>query len=136
MRRLAILPFVAYIAAIILAVLGAPPRAQAVTTVGTSGNDTLVGTNDADELSGLAGRDELRGRGGPDVLSGGDGSDHLLPGKGADEVDAGRGNDVVDAAGGGIDRVRCGRGRFDVAIVDWTDVLLGGCEVVFHPDQS
>jgi BNR repeat-like domain/RTX calcium-binding nonapeptide repeat (4 copies) len=46
-----------------------------------------------------------------------------------DTIVAGAGNDFIQAAWGGIDTVRCGRGR-DVVSADLGDHIAGDCEVV------
>ncbi len=94
---------VAVLAAVLLA-LGAGV-ALAVTTVDTSGNDTLVGTSVQDSLYGHAGNDVLYGRAGNDYLYGetGDnklygeaGDDRLYGGTGTNEyIDSGTGNDII-----------------------------------------
>jgi uncharacterized protein len=114
---------------------------------GTRRANRLRGTAGSDRLRGRGGRDRINGRGGNDCISGGRGRDRLNGGKGADRVGGnggrdrisggpgrdlllgGKGSDVIRARGGGRDRVRCGAGRHDVAIVDRRD-RVRGCETV------
>jgi len=66
---------------------------QALTQVGTEGNDNLKGSdNFGDTLSGGAGNDTLYGYSGDDSLSGGAGYDYLY---------AGNGNDILSVGAGG-----------------------------------
>jgi peptidoglycan/xylan/chitin deacetylase (PgdA/CDA1 family) len=102
--------------AIALAVaLTLPAASTAVVKRGTSGPDTLVGTAASDSLFGLKGRDILTGR------------------RGADRLVGGPGNDRIRARDGAVDRVRCGGGSADVAIVDSDDRVSGNCEKVEAP---
>jgi Ca2+-binding RTX toxin-like protein len=96
---------------------------------GLAGADCLYGQGGADRLLGARGRDRLFGGSGRDRLFGGAGRDHISPGAGSDRVSAGRGNDRVIAAGTVRDRIACGRGRRDVAIVDALDTT-SNCETV------
>ncbi|MCD8456301.1 calcium-binding protein, partial [Xylella taiwanensis] len=68
---------------------------MALTTQGTSGNDTLNGWEGRDTMLGGAGDDTLSGRGGDDVLLGGDGNDLLDGGSGSNRLEGGAGNDVL-----------------------------------------
>ncbi|MCD8460845.1 calcium-binding protein [Xylella taiwanensis] len=68
---------------------------MALTTQGTSGNDTLQGWQGRDTMLGGAGDDTLSGRGGDDVLLGGDGNDLLDGGSGSNRLEGGAGNDVL-----------------------------------------
>jgi RTX calcium-binding nonapeptide repeat (4 copies) len=97
---------------------------------GRSGDDLLLGLAGADCVYGERGADRLSGGGGPDRLFGGRGGDRLRggaggdvinPGSGRDRVAAGLGNDRVLARGNARDRIDCGPGRRDVAIVDPLD---------------
>jgi len=87
-----------------------PARACANRIVGTRKRERLRGTQGSDLILARGGRDRIRPRGGFDC------------------VFAGRGADRVNARKGGIDMVRCGRGR-DVAYVDQRD-RVKGCERV------
>ena len=86
------------------------------------------------------GRDELIA-GGPMAAFGGTGNDRMLGsrfgdlidgGGGRDLIKSGRGNDEVQVARKGRDRVNCGGGRRDKAIVDEKD-RLSNCERVRKP---
>ena len=112
---------------------------------GRGGNDTLSGGAKGDFLFGNAGDDTLNGDGGndkllggtgADTLNGGDGSDRLFGGRGADTLNGDAGNDIIRShSDGSVDTIDCGDGEADVAIVDPTDVIVGGCErvVVVNP---
>jgi beta-lactamase regulating signal transducer with metallopeptidase domain len=90
----------------------------------------LVGGPGPDVLRGGRGDDTLQGRGGDDTLRGGPGADRIVGGPGTDTVEAGHGNDVVRTWRDGTpDRVDCGPGRADRAVVDAADSTVG-CEVV------
>ena len=69
--------------------------------------------------------------GGPglDRLYGGPGNDVLIGGKGEDFYFGGGGNDVINSADGVAERIDCGTGRKDRAIVDRRDHTKG-CEKV------
>jgi len=107
---------------------------------GRKGNDTLSGGANGDFLFGGAGNDTLNGNDGSDKLSGGrgddtlnggEGDDTLTGGKGADTLNGGGGNDRIRAhSDGAVDTIDCGDGEADVAIVDVTDVIVGGCETI------
>jgi 3',5'-cyclic AMP phosphodiesterase CpdA len=86
-------------------------------------SNRVVGTNRGELLRGTPGQDLILGRGG---------RDRITPRGSEDCVFAGRGNDRVFARGGGKDRIRCGRGRRDVAVVDGRDSVKG-CERVRRP---
>ncbi|MFN8519471.1 MAG: hypothetical protein U0667_08820 [Chloroflexota bacterium] len=71
-------------------------------------------------------------------MNGDGGRDRLVGGKDSDILNGGDGNDHIQAAGdGAIDTIDCGEG-YDRAIVDPTDVVVGGCEVVvtIHPARG
>jgi Ca2+-binding RTX toxin-like protein len=79
---------------------------------------------------GRGGRDRLDGRSGDDILSGGRGDDILIGGAGEDTIRGGPGDDVARTwQDGSPDRVDCGAGDGDRAIVDATDTTVA-CEVV------
>jgi len=114
---------------------------------GRGGDDDVEGRGGDDVLRGGAGADRIFGRFGADVLEGGDGNDELEGGRGRDRLDGGPGNDRLNggydvdvvrggdgddritARGGGADRIDCGPGARDVAIVDSKDRVTG-CERV------
>ncbi len=87
---------------------------------GGNGSDGLSGSAGADELLGGPGNDFLFGRGGPDRLDGGSGSDRLL---------GGSGDDLIFAVDGELDRIDCGAGSADRAVVDAIDRVVR-CETV------
>jgi Ca2+-binding RTX toxin-like protein len=103
---------------------------------GGTGNDNLTGAAGNDELRGDAGNDRLDGGAGLDVLIGGVGSDRLTDVRGRDSFSGGAGNDRITSRDTTVfgrrasDVVRCGSGRFDVAIVDSGDRVNRDCERV------
>jgi Ca2+-binding RTX toxin-like protein len=99
------------------------------TLSGRGGDDHLFGRIGNDKLFGDAGDDELQGGRGRDVLSGGPGNDTLTGGFDADTMDGGPGRDRLVAVDGSRDRVDCGAGRDDTAIVDRRDSVRN-CEHV------
>src|SRR5262249_90011 len=66
------------------------------------------------------------------VLQGNAGNDRLVGGRGDDVLSGGGGSDRIDARDGHrfIDRVTCGAGRGDTALVDADDHVARGCEHV------
>jgi Ca2+-binding RTX toxin-like protein len=114
--------------------------------VGTRGDDRLRGTNRADEMYGLKGDDRIEGRGKNDYIEGGGNNDRLFGdsendeiygGRGEDEIFGGEGDDFLNAADGRAgDKVDCGGGNTDEAVVDTGDTVVGGigpgapCEAV------
>jgi Ca2+-binding RTX toxin-like protein len=97
---------------------------------GEVGDDLVFGDPGADKVYGDAGDDDVRGQGGPDKVYGGDGDDRIRggagndkinPGPGNDDVKGGRDPDVIKAADGEKDKINCGGGGGDVAIVDKDD---------------
>jgi Tol biopolymer transport system component len=107
-------------------------RADGAVTVLTDGADHRTGGPGTDILIGRGGPDVLRGMDGRDCLYGGAGADRLIGGRGDDVLSGGAGNDVIDARDGrrGHDRVRCGPGSRDRALVDRRDVVARDCERV------
>lgn len=112
---------------------------------GGPGTDILLGRRGADVLRGMGGRDclygqrgadRLYGGAGNDVLSGGAGGDRLTDARGSDRFAGGAGNDVIDARDASPsdrrrrDRVNCGAGRRDRALVDRRDIVARDCERV------
>ena len=103
---------------------------------GGSGNDRVAGQSGNDAVYGEAGNDRVTGGTGDDILDGGPGRDRLIDSSGRDTFAGGPGNDLVDArdrsrAGRRIaDRVSCGSGRYDVALVDAVDRVASDCERV------
>jgi hypothetical protein len=90
---------------------------------GDRGANRLRGTGGGDRLLGKGGRDSLAGLGGDDCLGGGGGRDRLAGGDGAD---------TLRARDGKPDRVDCGAGSDDIAIVDRSD-RVRHCERVRRP---
>jgi hemolysin type calcium-binding protein len=96
-----------------------------------------------DCLYGGQGADRLLGGAGDDVLSGGAGDDRLTDAGGRDRFSGGAGNDVIDARDVSRrerrrrDRVSCGAGPRDRALVDRLDLVARDCErVVRAPSAS
>ena len=101
------------------------------TLSGGAKGDTLFGDSGNDTLNGNTGDDRLYGGNGDDTLNGGDGDDRLTGGKGVDTLNGGPGDDVIRShSDKAIDTIDCGDGTADVAYVDPTDVIVGGCETV------
>jgi hypothetical protein len=122
--------------------------------IGSTARNTLNGTAGVDIIFGLGGNDILRGRGDRDCLyggssndrlNGGTGGDLLFGNSGADKLADNRGRDRFSGASGpdrinsrdrsragrrARDRVRCGAGRRDVALVDRRDIVARDCERV------
>jgi Ca2+-binding RTX toxin-like protein len=97
---------------------------EALSTVGTSGNDELEGTRGADILIGGAGDDEIEGKTGDDELSGEDGNDEIEGGKGNDKLYGDRGDDKLDG-GDGNDSLWGGTGNDRLAGDKGNDMLSG-----------
>lgn len=112
---------------------------------GGSGNDTIHGSTNSDDISGGTGNDKLFGLDdvdnidggeGVDLIVGGAGDDGLLGGAGGDRIfgDEQRptsawGNDTITAALDFTpDRLSCGEGASDTAVVDADDAADGSCE--------
>jgi len=83
-------------------------------------------------VAGSGQRETLRGTARSDLLLGRGGGDRIKPRAGADCVFGGRGDDRIFARRGGLDTIRCGRGRHDVAYVDRRDKTKA-CERVKRP---
>lgn len=89
---------------------------QAVTILGTPGDETIVGTSGDDVIHGLAGVDVIRGLGGNDIICGGAGNDDIRGWAGEDRLFGQLGDDTLR---GGSDN--------DVLIGDeGEDTLRGG----------
>jgi Ca2+-binding RTX toxin-like protein len=103
---------------------------------GGSGDDRIAGQGGNDAVYGEAGNDRVTGGAGNDTVDGGPGRDQLSDSSGRDTFAGGAGNDSIDArdtSGAGrriADRVSCGSGRYDVAIVDAVDRVARDCERV------
>ena len=106
------------------------------------GNDranTLRGTAENDDIYGFGAGDYINGRAGNDDLYGGRGPDEIEDHRGADEVWGGRRSDEIDVQDGrDNDRVSCGRGADDVAIVDDGDRIVNedACETIIDEDDE
>ena len=96
---------------------------------GTRGRDKLRGSAASERLLGRQGRDRIKARGGRDCAIGGKGRDRINGGAGRDRLRGQGGNDRIAARDGKRDRVDCGIGGRDVAIVDRKD-RVRRCEVV------
>lgn len=96
---------------------------------GTAAADSIAGGSTADTIFGLGGNDTLDGAGGADCLLGAGGNDTITGGPGTDRLSGGAGNDRVNARDESKDKVMCGPGSKDVAVVDKGDVVKG-CEKV------
>lgn len=107
--------------------LGVSPGVAAVKK-GSTGPDSLVGTPRADTITGLAGNDSLYGKSGADKLLGGPGDDRLRGDGGQDKLMGGAGDDLLLAKDGVVDKVNCGPGADDIAVVDSVDLASADCE--------
>jgi beta-lactamase regulating signal transducer with metallopeptidase domain len=124
------------------------------TYAGSRGRDKVIGRGGADDLAGRAKRDLIRGGRGSDIIRGGGGADQLFGGPGDDTISGGRGRDVIFAGNGNddihagpgndvikswqdgmADKVDCGAGTGDRAIVDSLDTLVN-CEIVVVRDPA
>jgi RTX calcium-binding nonapeptide repeat (4 copies)/ell wall binding domain 2 (CWB2) len=106
---------------------------------GGAGNDLVLGGRGKDRIGGGSGRDKIRGGadadrleggGGNDSITGSAGKDRLTGGSGRDTLSGGSGNDRISARDRSRDRVSCGGGRRDIAIVDRRDRVSRNCELV------
>jgi Ca2+-binding RTX toxin-like protein len=95
---------------------------------GGPGDDRITGGRNQDRLFGRRGDDILRGGADFDILLGHGGDDRLVGGRDGDHLRGGRGTDRLlsreDTSAGEdvvLDRVNCGIGRRDVAVVDRRD---------------
>jgi hypothetical protein len=70
------------------------------------------------------------GTAGAAAIEGTSRADFLRGGPRADRIDGRGGSDRIKVDGGGQDRVRCGRGRFDVVNADLADRVASDCETV------
>jgi VCBS repeat-containing protein len=97
---------------------------------GTIRADLLVGDSGPNVLRGHGGPDRLLGNDGTDLLVGGVGEDRLLAGRGNDRLSGGLGNDRLDARDSAayVDRLVCGAGARDVALLDAPDKVDATCE--------
>src|SRR5262249_40381294 len=102
---------------------GTPPET-------TYGGDSLYGQAGNDHLIGDLGGDFLAGGGGHDILAGGPHPNEAPPPP-ADSLAAHPGNDLILAADHDKDnRIDCGPGKHDVAVIDKIDPRPAHCEKV------
>jgi RTX calcium-binding nonapeptide repeat (4 copies) len=104
------------------------PQASGCYLNGGAGNDLVTGDTGRDRLLGEGGRDLVQGGARDDVLDGGAGKDRLIGGAGRDALGGGDGADRLEAREHRStgekpqkDRLDCGAGRRDQAIVDRRD---------------
>jgi hypothetical protein len=112
---------------------------------GGAGNDTIYGTINADEINGGAGNDKLFGLDDGDDIDGGDGADLIVGGAGSDSLVGGAGSDrfygddqrptggwgddtITAALDFTPDRLGCGEGSADLAVIDADDIVESSCE--------
>jgi Ca2+-binding RTX toxin-like protein len=95
---------------------------------GGLGDDVLTGGTGIDQLLGRRGNDVMHGGANSDRLAGGPGDDRLAGGAGRDQLEGNSGADRLvsreDRSAGEarrLDRVDCGTGRRDRAVVDRAD---------------
>jgi hypothetical protein len=106
------------------------------TIYGSTNSDDIVGGSGDDKLFGLDDVDNIDGGDGADLIFGGAGDDGLVGGAGADRVygdelrpTSAWGNDLITAALDFTpDRLNCGEGGSDTAIVDADDLTDSSCE--------
>jgi hypothetical protein len=115
--------------------------ARFTVSIAPSGRDLDAGNNRAEwsveiaapacylPLRGARRADRIRGTEHGDRISGGRGNDVLIGNGGRDCFEGGRGNDRLVANDGRRERVDCGPGPRDRAVVDRVDRILG-CEIV------
>lgn len=94
---------------------------QAVTILGTPGDDVLTGTAGNDVIHGLAGNDVINGLAGDDLICGGDGDDRL---GGESSTETAEGNDRI-AGEAGNDRIWGHHGDDELWGGDGDDDLFG-----------
>jgi hypothetical protein len=119
---------------------------------GGDGDDTIYGSVNSDDIAGGAGNDRVFGLEDVDDVEGGEGNDLVFGGPGDDSVEGGGGldslygddvkesptwgNDVIisaldftpDFTGAIADRIDCGGGPSDAAVIDDVDVTAANCE--------
>jgi hypothetical protein len=105
------------------------PKPCSERITGSSDDDVLRGTAASERIAGRNGADRIKAGRGVDCVSGQGGADRVNGGKGRDTISGGRGNDRLQSRDGERDKVRCGAGRNDVAVVDRRDTVKG-CEEV------
>ena len=96
---------------------------------GGDGSDIIAGRKGNDTIWGGSGNDRITGDRGRDRIFGGGGHDTIFGNLDADEVEGGSGNDRINVIHGGVDVVRCGRGR-DIVFADPRDRVARDCESV------
>jgi Ca2+-binding RTX toxin-like protein len=92
--------------------------------------------SDVEGASGSGGPDDITGNGLANPLAGGAGEDFVEGARGSDDLRGGGANDTLRARDGTRDRVACGPGLLDLAIVDAADRVLPGCELVDRGDGA
>lgn len=100
---------------------------QAVTIMGTTGNDNLVGTNGNDVIAGLGGNDNISAGGGNDTVCGGEGNDNISGGNGNDTLLGEGGRDNL-SGGNGMDTLLGDGGRDNLSGGNGSDSLDGGAD--------
>jgi hypothetical protein len=95
-----------------------------ISSLPTSGNDTIVGTSGNDIISSLAGDDFINGGDGNDSLNGGDGNDSVFGGNGNDALLGGTGNDILNG-GAGVDSINGGAGADIISYSALSDSVFG-----------
>jgi Ca2+-binding RTX toxin-like protein len=109
------------------------PAETLCTLDGGPGDDRLTGGDEIDQLFGRGGDDLMQGGGDRDTLLGNRGDDRLAGGAGGDHLRGGRGADrLFSRRDRVLDRVNCGAGRGDRAVVDRRDDVKR-CERVLLP---
>jgi hypothetical protein len=106
--------------------------APVIVTLDGQANDGVPGEGDnvgrdVEEIFGSAGGDILAGNDAANTIDGDAGDDQIAGGRGPDGLFGGDGNDRIFSRDGSADRVDCGSGLIDVAIVDSRDIVRN-CE--------
>jgi peptidoglycan/xylan/chitin deacetylase (PgdA/CDA1 family) len=103
---------------------------------GSQGADSLAGTSRADTILGGGGNDTVFGKAGSDKLAGGPGEDRLRGDEGRDKILGGAGSDLLLARDGTADKVSCGGGSDDIAVVDTADAVSAACEQIVGQSEK
>jgi len=110
---------------------------DAISVLGSTGDESVTGSDHGESMSGGAGADTLIGNGGRDTLVGGQGNDYLSGGDGNDLIMAYGGLDTN--TGGNSDTIDGGAGTdtlTDTTSIDFSNMTLSNIEVIEIPDYE